>query len=184
MIFIKQRACDGNCHRFWGGVADFAGNRGDGAALIHMGRGEENAIIAGMNSVLHHQRNFPGDAGAGKPAGIRNVPVIHADSNQGVGIEAELIGDVIGKRDITVGPVTQIIAVAPYPAVLIDAVKNQGNPFSFPLFFGADADTVPADSAGQIAGAAGIFPGKGPAAGAVMGKAKIFRLVLINSLLH
>lgn len=138
-----------------------------------MGRGKEDPVRRGMDGFLHRQGYLPGDAGAGKPPGIGNVAVVHADGEDVVPVKMELFRDVIGEGNIAVGAAAEIVAVAPDTAVLVDPVEANGDPFAPPFLSGRHADAVPADAPRQITGAAGIFPGKGQGDGPVVGQADL-----------
>ena len=123
-----------------------------------------------MYGLLHKELYFSGDAGTGEPAGIRNIPVVCADTDDILPVKAELFRNVISKGNISVGPVSQVIAVAPDTAVLVDAVEGQIQASAFPGLPGRDTETVPSDSSCQIPGPAGILSGKGQGDRPVMGK--------------
>ena len=127
-----------------------------------------------VHGFLNDELYFSGDAGTGEPAGIRNIPVVCADTDDILPVKAELLCNIISKGNISVGPVSQVIAVAPYAAVLVHAIEGQIQTFAFPGFMGSDTETIPSDPPGQIPGAAGIFSGERQGYRPIMGKGNTF----------
>ncbi len=137
---------------------------------LHLLRPEEHAVFRGMGRLLYDQRHLPGDAAAREPSGIRQIRMYHLHAEHVLLIaEGRRVGDVVGKGAVAVGALTQVIAVAPHLAVLVDAIEHHTQAFSPAAFRQPEMHPVPAGSPGQIACAAGIPLGKGLLHGPVVG---------------
>ncbi|MPN61032.1 hypothetical protein SDC9_208766 [bioreactor metagenome] len=99
-------------------------------------------------------------AGTREPAGIRQVDMLRPHG-QHVFTRHQEFTDVIGEGAVAIGALAQVIAVDPYPRVLVDALKGHPGQLSLCLLRKGKAEAVPADPAGQVARAAGTIPGKG-----------------------
>ena len=159
---------------------------------LHLGRpavvavegGEEDAVRNGMDGLLDQNEGLSCDAGAGKPSGIRDIRMgdLYRDLVF-LAAEAGDAADVIVHGHIAVGTLSQIIAVAPDLAVLIDAVEADGDLFSSVFFGKGKTQPVPADASRQIAGPAGVFPGKGKADGPVVRKRDLLPCGIVVALI-
>ena len=111
-----------------------------GFSVVPVERGEENAAGNRMDVLFNEHIGFSRDAGPGKPAGVREIRMRDLDADlifraRAIGVfEAGDAADVIGYRNIAVGPFSQIVAVAPDLAVFINSVEADGN-FLSPVFF-------------------------------------------------
>ena len=110
-----------------------------------------------MYSLLHQNRHLPGHSGTGKPTGIRDIRMRYFYAYLIIHLpETHLFTDIIIKRHISIRTLPQIIAVAPYLAVLINPVKQQPDLLT-PIFLRqGKTHPVPPDPSGQIPRPAGI----------------------------
>ena len=92
------------------------------------------------------------------------------------------LADVIGECAVAIGALAQVVAVDPYPRVLVDALKGHPGQLSLCLLRKGKAEAVPADPAGQVARAAGTIPGKGQADRPVMGQAYALPAAVVQPL--
>ena len=71
--------------------------------------------------------------------------------------KSDLICDIICKFGITKRTLAELVAVAPYLRVFVDAVKNEGDFLTAVFFRQHKSPPVPSDAAGKVTGTAGIF---------------------------
>jgi len=81
--------------------------------------------------------------------------MVDAHADQVVALGVYMGGDVIIKRDITIGAFAQVVSVDPYFAVLVDAVEVEVELLALLGRRECKGFAVPADAGRQVAGATG-----------------------------
>src|ERR1019366_6196250 len=120
----------------------------DGGVFGDAGRCDEGAPIGHVQLVGGQQPGVPVDAGAGIPAAVGLVGVVHLDGDHVVaGVEQRR--EIVREGDVAVGALAQILAVDPHFAVLIDAVELDDDDAVLVGLRHAEALAIPGDAGGK-----------------------------------
>src|ERR1700722_13448651 len=108
--------------------------------------GHKSPPLCDVYWVEYVQPRMPVNAGARVPATVCLFGVVDADRNDIVSAEVQMIGELIDKRNVTIGPVAEMMAVNPNVAVLVDAVEFECNHFAAISRRGAELLAVPTNA--------------------------------------
>ena len=120
-----------------------------GRLLGDVRRCHERAPICDVHRVGNQQPRAPVDARSRIPAAVGLEGVIHLDGDHVIAAEDEVRRQVVGKRNVAVGTLAEILAVDPHLAVLVDAAELDGDHPAAVRFGQREALAVPADAGRQ-----------------------------------
>ena len=126
-------------------------------------------VLRKAGFIRQGQAHVPVNAAAGIPPGVRHVLVLRPQRDHVLPFPHKR-GEIEGELRVSVGMLSEIIAVDPHPGVLIHALKGQPDPLFRFLLRQRKMLPVPAGSSRQIPGTAGPAGIKGMLHRPVMGQ--------------
>ena len=126
-------------------------------------------VLCKAGFIRQSQAHMPVDSAAGIPPGIRHVLMLRPQRDHVLPFPHKR-GEIEGELRVSVGMLSEIIAVDPHPGVLIHSLKGQPDPLRGLLLRQRKMLPVPAGSSRQISGSAGPADVEGVLHRPVMGQ--------------
>ena len=136
---------------------------------VHRLRGNKNPLGKESPRIAYLQRNITINPATGKPAGVCNFLMLHPHRDH-IFTRPHKGRYVIAEGGISIGPLSQVIAVYPHPCVLVYPPKANAHPLSCHTIRQNKMFPVPGRSSRQIPCATGVAFVKGISHGPVMGQ--------------
>ena len=137
-----------------GFVRDPGPDRDLGRGRTHLRSGDANSPGSHVHRGGDVQPNVPVDAGAGVPAGVLMLGLVHADGQHVVPAWCQVGREIVREAGVSVGVHSQIMAVDVHGRVHVDPLELHADAFAAPGYRDGEGPPVPAHAGGKVAAAA------------------------------